>query len=503
MVRIFAATSTAALVAAQPSCNQVDGDYPGCGLSKLTHASSQPIKGKQFMQKYFNVQAPGDECTDDICDCSSDGSPDIEQGRVFTTRQVSPSAGAMPGNGFGLHLVSVPGHWTKGGLTVEEVEAHFNEKLGDMTKFDSFMDFTAILATSSLQAYKSAFDQDGVKYLLGTWVDSNSKQYTSLIVQVPNSQLLLELVQQTSLTLAAGELAPLIMEQRVPDSALAQQEQRLSGVGVSDTTTDYVVSLGISRAVSTQAMAKLEGFYVSGMGTTKTHDATEGDVSKKCFLWPGASANICFTSRPDSATSGNFTVGDFEDMLNSVHKTIIDGHPFCPMDRWFDNHYAVDSHSWSATQILNYVNTEKPFHTCSTGSFGPSGVSAIWDPTGMGIQMDGQIGYPNDCSTDETRESPFPLKGGKFNPACTADTSKCGGSPSPSPSPAPGPTPVPGTCDQATCYSEVSKHCGLTGTWARCMDCMYANALSFATTCPWLSCRPVISAGCATPPTSV
>jgi len=35
----------------------------------------------------------------------------------------------------------------------------------------------------------------------------------------------------------------------------------LSGLGVSDTTSDYVVSLGISRAVSTTAMAKLEDFY--------------------------------------------------------------------------------------------------------------------------------------------------------------------------------------------------------------------------------------------------
>lgn len=84
--------------------------------------------------------------------------------------------------------------------------------------------------------------------------------------------------------------------------------------------------------------------------------------------------------------------------------------------------------------------------------------------------------------------------------------STCGGSPTPTPVPTPVPTPTPapvGPCDQATCYAEVSKHCGLTGAWGACMDCMYANALSFATTCPWLQCRSVISAGCATPPTAV
>merc|ERR1740138_1597431 len=167
----------------------------------MTHAASKPIDGKTFIAKYFKVQAPGDECDNDVCDCSSDGAPNIEQGRVYTTRQISPTGGMPPGNGFGLHLVSVPGHSTSGGLTVEEVEAHFNEKLGDMSTFDSFMDFNVVFATSSLQAYKTAFDKDGVKYLVGTWSDTSGKAYSSVLVQVPGSQLLLELVQQTSLTL--------------------------------------------------------------------------------------------------------------------------------------------------------------------------------------------------------------------------------------------------------------------------------------------------------------
>merc|ERR1711959_646273 len=179
----------------------------------------------------------------DVCDCSSQGAPNIEQGRVYTTREISPSGGMSPGNGFGLHLVSVPGHKTTGGLSVEEVEAHFNEKLGDMSKFDSFMDFNVVFATSSLQAYKSAFEADGVKYLVGTWSDNGGKSYSSIIVQVPDSQLILELVQQTSLTLAAGEPAPVQLEQRVPDSVLLQQEGRLSGEAVTDTKSDYIVSL--------------------------------------------------------------------------------------------------------------------------------------------------------------------------------------------------------------------------------------------------------------------
>merc|ERR1711990_796914 len=109
-----------------------------------------------------------------------------------------------------------------GGVTVEEVEAHFNEKLGSMSTFDSFMDFNVVFATSSLQSYKSAFDRDGVKYLAGTWADSSNSQYSSILVQVPGSQLILELVQKTSLTYSDGQ-SPVQLEQRVPDSVLAER----------------------------------------------------------------------------------------------------------------------------------------------------------------------------------------------------------------------------------------------------------------------------------------
>merc|ERR1712224_762016 len=374
------------------------------------------------MYKYFNVQTPGDECSNDECQCS--GAPTIEQGRVYTTRQISPSGGMAPGNGFGLHLVSVPGHKTTGGDTVESVESKFTEKLGDMSSFDSFMDFNVVFATSSLQSYKSAFDRDGVKYLLGTWSNTAGQQYSSLLVQVPGSQLILELVQKSSLELAEGEVA-IQMEQRVPDSVLSDQDSRMSNEAVSDTTSDYIVSLVVNRAASSTAMSQLEGFYVDGMGTTMTHDATENGATKKCFLWPGASVHICFTNRPDSETSGSFKVGDLEDVLNGAHKAIIDGHPWCPMDRWFDNHYAIDSHTVNSNKILSYINSKKPFHTCGSNPMRGSGLSAVWDPTGLGIQMDTGTGLPNDCSSTEA-VSFLRDDGGKYNPACTIDTSKCG-----------------------------------------------------------------------------
>jgi hypothetical protein len=231
------------------------------------------------------------------------------------------------------------------------------------------------------------------------------------------------MVQKTSLVLAEGEVS-VQMEQRVPDSILEDQDSIMSGEAVSDTTSDYIVSLVVNRAASSTAMSQLEDFYVGGMGTTKTHDATENGATKKCFLWPGATVNICFTNRDDSETSTSFKVSDLEDMLNSAHQTILDSHPWCPMDRWFDNHYAIDSHSVDNSKILSYVNSKKPFHICGSSPMGGSGMSAIFDPTGLGIQLDTGIGLPNDCSTltsSNTSDSE-----GHSNPACTIETSQCG-----------------------------------------------------------------------------
>merc|ERR1712166_625341 len=124
--------------------------------------------------------------------------------------------------------------------------------------------------------------------------------------------MLLELVQKTTLAFSEGAAA-VEMEQRVPDSVLAEHETTLTGTAVADTTTDYIVSLVVNRAVSSKAMSELEDFYVTGMGTSKSLDSTENGVTKKCFLWTGASVHNCFTNRADSETSTSYTVGDHED----------------------------------------------------------------------------------------------------------------------------------------------------------------------------------------------
>merc|ERR1719183_224306 len=183
--------------------------------------------------------------------------------------------------------------------------------------------------------------------------------------------------------------------------------------------------ISVNRAISAGALSKIDDFYVNGMGTKKVSDDTDaenGDYTRKCYLWHGAEVDICFTNRATSATKGDFKVADFENMLNTVHKNVIVGHPYCKVDKWEDNHYAIDSFSASTSSIISYINANNVPHVCSSGGggSGPSGggVEYIFDPSGWGIQADLNFDtQPSDCNV------PLPRRlQGTFNPACDAGT---------------------------------------------------------------------------------
>merc|ERR1719352_33719 len=162
--------------------------------------------------------------------------------------------------------------------------------------------------------------------------------------------------------------------------------------------------LSVNRAISAAGLAKLDDFYLTGMGTKKVSDDTDAanGYTRKCYQWTGATVDLCFTSRDDSATKGDWKVADFENMLNTVHKNIIVGHPYCQEDKWEDNHYAIDSFSSDTSKIVSYINQNNVPHVCESGSGGSgmSGLHYAFDPSGWGIQLDlGFSTQPNDCSS--------------------------------------------------------------------------------------------------------
>lgn len=63
---------------------------------------------------------------------------------MYATTASAAEVGGGPGNGFGMHFVNVSQSKTTGGMSVAEIEAEFTTKLGDMSTFDSFMDFNGM-----------------------------------------------------------------------------------------------------------------------------------------------------------------------------------------------------------------------------------------------------------------------------------------------------------------------------------------------------------------------
>lgn len=244
--------------------------------------------------------------------------------------------------------------------------------------------------------------------------------------------MILELIQKGNLRYDGDDSEPVALEQRVSAAALQSvavtESQQFPIRSSQGTVGDYIIPLSVNRAASSSAMAKIEDFYVAGMGTTKSHDSMEANgVVKKCFLWPGATVEICYTQRAVDATKGSFTVSKFEDMLNTVHKNILGSTPFCGQDKWWDNHYAIDTQSADEKKIIDYINQNSPYHHCTTsGFFGQkTTLAAVIDPCGWGIQLDINFHVPpKDCHKKPEQDVKH-LGRGTFNPVCTLDFTVC------------------------------------------------------------------------------
>lgn len=346
---------------------------------------------------------------------------------VNYTDMKSDGPGPVHYAGFGLHLPAITAHKTTGGLSVENVERAFDDKMGNMTTFDSFMDFNVGLFTADLDSYVEKFDADAVPYLKANWTTPSGGLWYSVFVHVPSSQMIIELIAASSKLLAG-------------DSALVPLEQRLSDTVINFTlqnppTGSILQAVKVSRAATD--LDALDDFYVAGMRTKLVYSVDDDAVSARCYLWPYAEADVCFVKRPDSATSGLFKVGDFERMLKHV-ADILSVEPYCNMNRWEDNHYAYDPPNNSSVDldhIPTYID-ENPSVKYSCG--GPvGGLHYIFDPTGWAVQIDAFL-LPSACNAAPTPDED-PIDPGPTAAFCGGGVCSAGPSPSPpSPQQSPG-----------------------------------------------------------------
>ena len=323
--------------------------------------------------------------------------------------------------GFGLHMPAIAGHVTTGGLPVATVEAIVASKLSDLaTRFDAWLDFSVALFTTDLDGYLRSLRADGAPYLATRWrappgaasaaaaLGADGGELFSVFVHVPRSQLVLELVAATSATLAPARDGLAALEPRLPATRLAAVAAAPPARG------DLLLPVRVSRAATD--LDALDAFYgADGMraNLTLALDGADGGAAARCYLWPSGNVDLCFVRRDDAATAGAFKVGDFERMLRNASATSVTT-PLCQMNRWADNHYALDVADGSFDYVVDYLE-EHPdvLYQCGPAGTPMSGLHYVYDPTGWVVQLNVNITkLPRGCDVaddDDAAASSSPM----------------------------------------------------------------------------------------------
>ena len=191
-----------------------DADGPNLirtALMKSTWPVSNPLNTSYaFFMKYLPVYDNTDSCADNTCACG-------EQGRV------SLKTDAAAPHSFALHTVAARGargaRWAaSGALSVSDVEQIVGEELGDLSAGDvsPWLDFHAALWAPTLAPYLASLAADGVPHLRLRWRAAGrpgkkgdgallvDDVYYSLVVRVPETMVVLELVSNATGEAAGG-----------------------------------------------------------------------------------------------------------------------------------------------------------------------------------------------------------------------------------------------------------------------------------------------------------
>ena len=311
--------------------------------------------------------------------CNACAMDDDCESSFYVRGAENQTAENFQGECFGLHITSVEGHGD-GNASVAFVEAQFTEKLEGLKSFDAFLDYNAALYTQTLDWYVANLEALGLPWLPATWPYGVEKTGYSVFFHVPKTQLVVELV---SLFPPSHNKVAIKLEQRMTDDRIAQ-------MGALHKGDPRLLVSSVSRAATN--LTAIHDFYRFGLGARQTMGLELADVRKKCFQINGTTADVCFVKRGDDATAGDFKVGDFEALLKATHDYYLDGTPDCAMDRWMDNHFAIDTditHEAFLDWILDHPDVRYSCpDTHRPGATG-GGVHYVIDPTGWGIQMDG------------------------------------------------------------------------------------------------------------------
>ena len=257
------------------------------------------------------------------------------------------------------------------------------------------MDFTFVLFAPSLDSYVTAFEAAGEAFLPLSWVgEDGSTKYYSLLKQVPDTQVIFELVSDVapSSSNVTFQEDPMV---RVAASAFTDNSASSTEEGI---LTPLCVSKGVSN------MSAIDDYYVNIFKATLTLDATVDYAASAAFFGDrargsngtttvatvhgykleGAPVQLRFVQRDAAFTAGTFTVADWEQAKMRSYAAFATD-PGCGFSKWYDNHYAWDQSTYDMeTFVPLWEAGGWPWHVWAEPN---NDVYAV-DPTGDSIQMD-------------------------------------------------------------------------------------------------------------------
>jgi len=356
---------------------RVSSQAIGNGVSKHTWAASNPRDCYDWFTTFIPVTEEAASCDDGICDCATQGRVKLDGyiGKPLLDKVEQKSL-----SGFPLHTVNCSYH-PYGELSLYDMEKIFQEKFGDFSIFDGFMDFNLGLWTNDLDVYIRKFQAQNLPFLTLKWKGHDDKDYYSVMVNSCGF-VVLELISDTlSVNVEMTDSKARMIWKDWNDEYIAEGE--------------YLTPIKVSRAVSNIDL--VAPFYIDILESTEVHEEVFEDGTRlKVINAPGSTVHLQFWE--GVATGGNgWTAEDLEIYLNNVHDDIMVS-PTCGFDQWIDNHIAIDT----IIPILDDVipKLEKAgfhFHTwggSTGGGFDKLITVYASDPFGWGVQLDMPYYHP-------------------------------------------------------------------------------------------------------------
>jgi hypothetical protein len=257
------------------------------------------------------------------------------------------------------HLVNLTAR-PFGSVSVDEVESHFHSKLSAAVvghHYDAFMDMSLVVYAKNLSRYWSHFVDTQVGFLPLVWPDADSgKDWFSLIVNIPHTQVVVEIVSDTwSVSSSGGSTA------FVRDTSRRLNAARLCEANNCTSRTAQhpriFVPLAVSKAVS--SLSNTLDFYTTVLRATTTTYANNGNrnrsssdpdpdpdpvpvpvpVQMAMVSFVGAAMQVRLVQRPLRNTTGEFSIMDLERVKFEGHDMALGRTPeetaLCGFSKWY------------------------------------------------------------------------------------------------------------------------------------------------------------------------